>query len=239
MTQIKHTQIFVASHRDKTSHTGRNTPKIVPSRCGWPPFHLLKWGCATSVVGLELAEFKVSMEVTVQSTLLASKEPAKSMADAQIQKPGDHPSFRKNALGVKRPCSKLWESSGVFSEFRKNSRNEKSHSRNGASRLEQCESHNSRSNSRSDSRSCCKGGPPRARKINKHQGNHIYHRNLSSVGPISFSKASSSMEPGGVWFLFPVFEKLGPLLALFSDFGDPRVVTAREPHEQKSPEKIK
>ena len=32
------------------------------------------------------------------------------------QKPGDHPNFRKNALGVKRPFSELWERSGVFSE---------------------------------------------------------------------------------------------------------------------------
>ena len=32
------------------------------------------------------------------------------------QKPGDHPNFRKNALGAKRPFSELWESSGVFSE---------------------------------------------------------------------------------------------------------------------------
>ena len=29
---------------------------------------------------------------------------------------GDHPNFRKNALGVKRPFSELSESSGVFSE---------------------------------------------------------------------------------------------------------------------------
>ena len=28
------------------------------------------------------------------------------------QKPGDHPNFRKNALGVKRPFSELWERSG-------------------------------------------------------------------------------------------------------------------------------
>ena len=34
----------------------------------------------------------------------------------KFQKPGDHPNFRKNALGVKRPFSELSESSGVFSE---------------------------------------------------------------------------------------------------------------------------
>ena len=34
----------------------------------------------------------------------------------QNQKPGDHPNFRKNALGVKRPFSELSESSRVFSE---------------------------------------------------------------------------------------------------------------------------
>ena len=33
-----------------------------------------------------------------------------------IQEPGDHPNFRKNALGVKRPFSELSESSGLFSE---------------------------------------------------------------------------------------------------------------------------
>ena len=32
------------------------------------------------------------------------------------QKPGNHPNFRKNALGAKRPFSELSESSGVFSE---------------------------------------------------------------------------------------------------------------------------
>ena len=35
----------------------------------------------------------------------------------QVQKPGDHPNFRKNALGVKRPFSEnTSESSEVFSE---------------------------------------------------------------------------------------------------------------------------
>ena len=33
-----------------------------------------------------------------------------------IQKPGNHPNFRKNVLGAKRPFSELSESSGVFSE---------------------------------------------------------------------------------------------------------------------------
>ena len=32
-----------------------------------------------------------------------------------LQKPGNHPNFRKNALGATRPFSELWESSGVFS----------------------------------------------------------------------------------------------------------------------------
>ena len=34
----------------------------------------------------------------------------------EFQKPGNHPDFRKNALGAERPFSELWESSGVFSE---------------------------------------------------------------------------------------------------------------------------
>ena len=32
-----------------------------------------------------------------------------------VQKPGDHPNFRKNALGVKQPFSELSESFGIFS----------------------------------------------------------------------------------------------------------------------------
>ena len=40
-----------------------------------------------------------------------------------FQKPGNHHIFRKNALGVKRPFSELWESSGVFSEQLLESRN--------------------------------------------------------------------------------------------------------------------
>ena len=80
------------------------------------------------------------------------------------QKPGDHPNFRKNALGVKGPFSELSERSGVFSEFHSrnwkfHSRNTKFHSRNGLSRLDQYETHNSRSNSRSDFRNC--RGPTR------------------------------------------------------------------------------
>ena len=43
--------------------------------------------------------------------------PRRSFAFAFIiQKPGDHPDFRKNALGAERPLSELSESSGVFSE---------------------------------------------------------------------------------------------------------------------------
>ena len=48
---------FVASHLGNTSNIGTNTPQIVSSRWGWPPFDLLKRGCAHSVVGLEFAEF--------------------------------------------------------------------------------------------------------------------------------------------------------------------------------------
>ena len=65
-----------------------------------------------------------------------------------VQKPGDCPNFRTNALGVKRPFSELWERSGGFSIRRSssrssenNSRNAKSHSRNGVSRRVQCENH--------------------------------------------------------------------------------------------------
>ena len=75
-----------------------------------------------------------------------------------FQKPGDRPNFRKNALGVKRPFSELSESSGVFSEQLSELEipfsETKFHSRNGLSRLDQYETHNSRSNSRSDSRNC-------------------------------------------------------------------------------------
>ena len=51
---------------------------------------------------------------------------------------GDHPNFRENALGVKRPFSELWERSGYSQSSSRspenNSRNAKSHSRNGISR---------------------------------------------------------------------------------------------------------
>ena len=50
----------VASHLGKTSHIGTNTPKFVASRWGWPPFDILKPGCANLVVGLELA-FQVDL----------------------------------------------------------------------------------------------------------------------------------------------------------------------------------
>ena len=41
------------------------------------------------------------------------------------------------------------------------------------------------------------------RKTFQTGGNHIYHRNLSSVAPIFFGKESSALEQGGVCFLFP------------------------------------
>ena len=34
-------------------------------------------------------------------------------------------------------------------------------------------------------------------------GNHVHHRNLSSVDPIFSAKKSSALEQVGVWFLFP------------------------------------
>ena len=39
---------FVASHLCKTSHTGTDAPKFVPSRRGWLSFDLLKRGSANS-----------------------------------------------------------------------------------------------------------------------------------------------------------------------------------------------
>ena len=37
----------------------------------------------------------------------------------------------------------------------------------------------------------------------KAQGDHIYHRNLSFVNPFFSAKKTSSLDQGGVWFLFP------------------------------------
>ena len=59
---------------------------------------------------------------------------------------GEYPSFKKNALGVKRPFSELSESSGVFSE--QLSEYEIPFSEYEIPRLEQHENHNSRNNSR-------------------------------------------------------------------------------------------
>ena len=69
------------------------------------------------------------------------------------EKPGNHPNFRKNALGVKRPFSELSESSAVFSEQFSEfeipfSEYEIPFSEYEISRLEEYENHNSRSNSR-------------------------------------------------------------------------------------------
>ena len=73
-----------------------------------------------------------------------------------FQKPGNHPNFRKNALRAKGHSQSSGRVPGYSRSSSRsskiNSRIAKSHSRNGVSRLEQCESHNSRSNSRSDSR---------------------------------------------------------------------------------------
>ena len=57
---------------------------------------------------------KVLAKVLAEKGVLAGV-PAKCW-QGLFQKPGDHPNFRKNALGVKRPFSELSESSGVFSE---------------------------------------------------------------------------------------------------------------------------
>ena len=73
-----------------------------------------------------------------------------------FQKPGNHANFRKRSRSEKAILGALGEFRGTLRAAlgvrKKNSRNEKSHSPNGVSRLEQCESHNSRSNSRRDSR---------------------------------------------------------------------------------------
>ena len=47
----------------------------------------------------------------------SEKKPLNATDRLCVQKPGDHPNFRKNALGVRRPFSELSESSGVFSEL--------------------------------------------------------------------------------------------------------------------------
>ena len=75
---------------------------------------------------------------------IKKKTPTLFTGLSRDQKPGDHPNFRKNALGVKGPFSELSESSGVFSEQLSELeipffgiRN--SYSRNGLSRLDQYE----------------------------------------------------------------------------------------------------
>ena len=50
------------------------------------------------------------------NVLHAECNPQRHTFNTGNQKPGDHPNFRKNALGLKRPFSELSESSGVFSE---------------------------------------------------------------------------------------------------------------------------
>ena len=70
--------------------------------------------------------------------------------NSKTQKPGDHPNFRKNALGARRvPGHSQSNSRNSEADV---SQNAKFHSRNGISRLEQYENHNSPSNSQRDSR---------------------------------------------------------------------------------------
>ena len=56
-----------------------------------------------------------SAKTTLLETTLSCEAPIHKLF-WNCQKPGNHPDFRKNALGAERPFSELWESSGVFSE---------------------------------------------------------------------------------------------------------------------------
>ena len=92
----------------------------------------------------------------VDSMNRVSKEQSK--AKSTLQRPGDHPNFRKNALGILGALGEfqgiLGATLGIQKLILGNSGNAKFHSRNGISRLEQYENHNSRSNSRSHSQNC-------------------------------------------------------------------------------------
>ena len=87
-----------------TLQKGKKNPKglkwpekiLRDSRCESP-------GHLRSTQKLPFGEFISRAETTVGTKIIA-------------QKPGNHPNFRKNALGVKGAFSELSESSGVFSE---------------------------------------------------------------------------------------------------------------------------
>ena len=48
MTRIKHTQICSLTFGQYQPYRNKHTQIVVPSRWGWPPFDLLKRGCANS-----------------------------------------------------------------------------------------------------------------------------------------------------------------------------------------------
>ena len=61
-------------------------------------------------------EFQFGIQPSTSQTTIGAEIITWDIVSIFVQKPGDHPNFRKNALGVKRPFSELSESSGVFSE---------------------------------------------------------------------------------------------------------------------------
>ena len=89
------------------------------------------------------------LSLCLGQALCMDLRPCWAAREGNVQKPGDHSNFRKNALGVKRTSSR---SSRRVPGTESDSRNGKIYSRNGISRPEQYETRNSRSGSPSDSR---------------------------------------------------------------------------------------
>ena len=84
--------------------------------------HTFSWGNSYGPMVLKVLQRFPPTLVLVHRWLFPAAHPPKRNLrkihwnKAFSQKPGDHPNFRKNALGVERPFSELSESSGVFSE---------------------------------------------------------------------------------------------------------------------------
>ena len=85
---------------------------------GWPGYMTASKKGNTHREGVLVLSSEHFLRSTSTNALLrTSLESAELGAlESNYQKPGDHPNFRRNALGVKRPFSELWESSRLFSE---------------------------------------------------------------------------------------------------------------------------
>ena len=111
---ISRNQNFIAGEMDSSQHLQRFQKKARENDYGKHPLlfddlapcRLVQTSCSTRGVQHVCGKTYLNNQYLKTEVVEQNKN----------QKPGDHPNFRKNALGAERPFSELWESSGVFSE---------------------------------------------------------------------------------------------------------------------------